>query len=633
MSYTIVGVIGHIDHGKTSLVAALSGIDTDTHPEEKRRGITIDLGFASFQHNDQQFALIDAPGHQKYIGNLLAGVSGIDVGLLVVACDQGIQAQTLEHAAIIQSLGVKKLIVAISRIDMADENRLIELSEELEVFLADYGFFEIPIIPLSSVTGEGLDALKSKLCEYVRQSERSASEFFRLPIDRVFQVEGRGCVVAGTTWSGQVSIGDSVEVAGTKHVARVREIETHGTPTEQSELGQRTALNLVGVSAREVSRGDELVLPGSHPTTNRILVDLQMFPETQPLKCPAIVQLHSATSACAAKVSGVKRLSAGEQAVVVVETEQPVVVTLGQQILLRRPYPVGSFAGGRVLASIPELPRTRQRIVDFANKLTNESALERLVAWVDYFGEIAIDKQWFQMQLGIGEDSYEQLINEGLAEERFLKPKSSPDRIVSPKVLEIARDYVVKMLTQQASDTDDAWSTEDSVVRRAKSTGSDALIQTAINELVSEKQLVRLGRMVAVASDKTRLSKKQRGQLQQIAELYQSNRTPPTLKELAKHLGTAIDAANSLVRFATQQKLLIDLGGGFLVGDQVFRELCVELQGLFESSAELSAAEIKDGWQLTRKHAIPLLEYCDAVGVTQRNENQRSIGPNLQDYT
>ncbi len=284
MSYTIVGVIGHIDHGKTSLVAALTGIDTDTHPEEKRRGITIDLGFAAFNHGDHQFALIDAPGHQKYIGNLLAGVSGIDVGLLVVACDQGIQAQTLEHAAILQSLGVEKLIVAISRIDLSDDATLAELREELEVFLGDYGFAEIPIVPVSSVSGAGIDALKEQLCSFARDSDRVAGSHFRLPIDRVFSVEGRGCVVAGTTWSGQVAVGDTVQIAGTDKTARVREIECHGEVIQHSRLGQRTAMNLAGVSANELTRGDELVTPGTHRTATRVLVDLQMFRETQPLR-------------------------------------------------------------------------------------------------------------------------------------------------------------------------------------------------------------------------------------------------------------------------------------------------------------------------------------------------------------
>src|SRR6056297_3478206 len=261
MSYTIVGVIGHIDHGKTSLVAALSGIDTDTHPEEKRRGITIDLGFAAFTADSHRFALIDAPGHQKYIGNLLAGVAKVDGGLLVVACDQGIQTQTLEHAAILQSLGVRRLIVAISRIDLADDAAQAELSEELDWFLSEYGFSDVPRIPVSAVTGEGIESLRKQLRVFAA-SPRSESHLpFRMPIDRVFTIEGRGCVIAGTPWSGSLQIGDHATIVRTGQDVRIRELESHGQNLPRTESGVRTAMNVVGTSASEIVRGDELVEP------------------------------------------------------------------------------------------------------------------------------------------------------------------------------------------------------------------------------------------------------------------------------------------------------------------------------------------------------------------------------------
>ncbi|MGB4707160.1 MAG: selenocysteine-specific translation elongation factor, partial [Fuerstiella sp.] len=263
MSYTIVGVIGHIDHGKTSLVAALTGVDTDTHPEEKRRGITIDLGFASFKEGDHQFALIDAPGHQKYIGNLLAGVSGIDVGLLVVACDQGIQEQTLEHAAILSMLGVQRLVVVQSRIDLVTDAVRAELAEELEVFLDDFGFQNVPMVPVSSVTKVGISELKTLLCEIADTIEvRPSGQFFRMPVDRVFSMPGRGCVIAGTVWSGMLKTGDNLELANSGTMVRVREIEVHGEAVDDSRVGYRTALNVTGVSVSDVERGDELIQPG-----------------------------------------------------------------------------------------------------------------------------------------------------------------------------------------------------------------------------------------------------------------------------------------------------------------------------------------------------------------------------------
>ena len=327
MTYTIVGVIGHIDHGKTSLVAALTGVDTDTHPDEKRRGITIDLGFASFREGEHTFAMVDAPGHQKYIGNLLAGVSGIDVGLLVVACDQGIQAQTLEHAAVLQSLGVEKLIAVISRIDLSDDATREELSEELDVFLADFGFEEIPKAAVSSVTGQGMDELKSLLIDHARSADRSGFSQFRLPIDRVFTIEGRGCVVAGTPWSGSVSIGDHVQLARTGEVARVRELETHGESVNQSRVGWRTAMNLVGFSSSDIARGDELVAEGTHTPKTRFVAELAMFRDAPDLRPPTTVHLHTATTAVTARITGVKRVSGGDSAVVVIDTETPIVTS------------------------------------------------------------------------------------------------------------------------------------------------------------------------------------------------------------------------------------------------------------------------------------------------------------------
>lgn len=632
MTYTIVGVIGHIDHGKTSLVAALTGVDTDTHPEEKRRGITIDLGFASFSEDEHQFALIDAPGHQKYIGNLLAGVSGVDVGLLVVACDQGIQAQTLEHAAILKSLGVRKLIVAISRIDLSDESTLAELTEELEVFLADYGFTEIPIVPLSSVTGQGMDQLKEMLCEYARTSERMASTSFRLPIDRVFNVEGRGCVVAGAVWSGQVNVGDTVQIAGTETTARVREIEVHGAEVQTSMLGHRTAVNLVGVSASDLARGDELVAPNTHRSTTRLLVDAEMFQETSPLRCPSTIQLHTATTSCSARVSGARKLDPGERAIVVVETDDPIVATFGQQCLFRKPYPVGSFAGGRVVAAIPVELRTKRSLLELGRNLLQDSKTDRLVAWVDYFGEIDCDPDWLETQLCIEPAEFDALVTAALQQQTVIRLSPDDRHLYSPSALENSRRYIIKLLTAQAAETDDAWSVEDSVIERARTTGSKRLIQLAIKQLVDEKQLVRLGRMIAVASDETRLSKKQRALIDRIISLYQGSRTPPTLKELAQQTGTTIDSVSSLVRFLAQQDLLTDLGKGFLFSTDVFRSLCGELNELLAESPEQPVAAIRDRWQLTRKHAIPLLEYCDRSGVTVRSGDMRTAGPKMNEF-
>jgi selenocysteine-specific elongation factor len=626
-TYTIVGVIGHIDHGKTSLVTALTGVNTDTHPEEQLRGITIDLGFASFTSGDHTFALIDAPGHQKYIGNLLAGVSGIDVGLLVVASDQGIQAQTLEHAAILHSLGVSKLIVVISRMDLTDTKTRADLSEELDVFLADFGFLDIPKVCVSSVTGEGLPELIALLIQHARTTSRSGPRVFRMPIDRVFTIDGRGCVVAGTLWSGEVAIGDHVQLSRSGDTYRVRGLEVHGQSVERSEAGYRTAMNLVGVSSTSITRGDELVAEKTHPPTQRMVIEITMFRETAELKCPATVQFHSATTSCDARIMGVKRLGPGDQTVVVVDTDEPVIATHLQQCLFRRPYPIGSFAGGRVLASVVAEAKQTTRLLELGRNLVQADPVQRVVAWVNYSGELPIDPEWCEMQMGIAREdvhaTFVSALNLGLLQ-------IPVDGIaVSSEALDRIRKYVLKLLKHQAESTADAWLVEEAILKRATSTGSPRVVRWVLQQLIDEKLLVRVNQRVAVASEENVLSKKQRQRMDQILEMYSGSRMPPTVKEVAQQLDTTIEFVASLMRFATQQRILVDLGGGFFIAADALEVLCRELQTLFQQSPERSVAEIRDQWQITRKHAIPLLEYCDAQGITQRKGDVRSAGPEL----
>ncbi|MEQ9409895.1 MAG: selenocysteine-specific translation elongation factor [Fuerstiella sp.] len=634
MNYTIVGVIGHIDHGKTSLVAALSGMDTDTHPEEKRRGITIDLGFASFTDGSHRFALIDAPGHQKYIGNLLAGVSAIDVGLLVVACDQGIQNQTLEHASILQMLGVKRLVVALSRIDLASADRQQELREELELFLDDFGFHDVPMIPVSIIDGTGISALKSELIRLGGTiPDRPQGRWFRMPVDRVFTMPGRGCVLAGTVWSGGVRTGSSLALAGSGRPVRVRvrEVEVHGQAVDGADAGFRTALNVTGVSAAEVRRGDELIAPGVFPQSRHLLVELATFRDAPEIKCPATLQIHLASTACSGRVTGTRRLSPARSTVVLVETDHPVVATFGQRALLRLPYPVGTLGGATVLAALDRDTRRTRRLIEFGERLAMSDQTERLVAWTDFLGELEPVESWSELQAGIPSDALENIINDAVQSGHILR-LSETARLVSPAAVDRIQRRVLQLLTTQAEESQDAWSVEESVIRQVQPLGSPELVRWSVQQLIDERRVVRLGRMVAVASDENTLSKKQQARMEQIVRLFDDNRSPPTLKEIAGHLQVAQETVTSLSRFAVQAGLLLEISDGLLLSAQMFRQLCRELQDLFQAGPERSVAEIRDTWQVTRKHAIPFLEFCDRLQVTHRDDNMRRSGPALPQF-
>jgi selenocysteine-specific elongation factor len=643
-NYTTVGVTGHIDHGKTSLVGVLTGVDTDTHPEEKRRGITIDLGFAAMQSGDHTFAFIDAPGHQKYLGNLLAGVSAVDVGLLVVACDQGIQAQTLEHAAILKTLGVPKLIVALSRVDLAEE-RQDEVIEEIEVFLSDYGFEEIPVVKVSSVTKAGIDELKAELHRAAdssqRRSERLRHASFRMPIDRVLHVPGRGLVVAGTIWTGQVAVGDILQVAGTEATLRVREIEVHGEMVSSSSPGIRSAMNLAGSTDQSINRGDELVAPGSHQPASTLVVEIELYPEAAAVSCPTTVQLHAATASCAARLTGIKQLQTGSKAVVVVEPECSIVATFEQACLFRRPYPIGAFAGGRVLAALPHTHRKKKDLINLGKDIaevtkrhppqdrSSVSDAELLQAWTKFHGEWTVDKGFCESQLGILPADCDKAIQSAAKLESMML---LGNRLVFESCIQNLRQRILSLLESQAKENDDDWSVADSVVQRVRSMASAEVIRFTLAQLIGEKAVVESNGRLAIASEKTLLSKKQRAKMDQLLQCYAGSRTPPTTKEVAEKLGISVAAVNSLARHATQQSLLMDLGQGLFMAAPVFETLCAELQSMFNESPELAVANIRDGWSVTRKHAIPLLEFCDREQLTTRNGDVRIAGPELKRY-
>ncbi len=632
MSYSIVGVIGHIDHGKTSLVAALTGVDTDTHPEEKLRGITIDLGFASFTKGDHQFALIDAPGHQKYVGNLLAGVSGIDIGLLVVACDQGIQEQTLEHASILQMLGVKQLMVALSRIDLATDAAQAELREDLELFLDDFGFRDVPMVPVSPVKNIGIDRLTAQLCEFTDSlEERACGEYFRMPVDRVFSMPGRGCVIAGTVWSGAIQTGDNLELANSGELVRVREVEVHGEAVQSSKVGHRTALNVTGVSANAVQRGDELIQPDVFRKRRHLLVEVRTFKDSPEIRCPATLQLHIAAAACSARITGTRRLQPSQSSVVVVETDNPIIATFGQKCLFRLPYPVGTVGGGTVLATLDGGTKRSRKLIELGEKIAMSDATERLVAWAEFLGEIGPTHSWCELQLGISRDEQREVITQAL-ETGSVKKLASSLHLVSTMAIDRIKRFIVDLLTRRAEESHDAWSVEESVVQQAKAFGSAELIRLSLKSLIDAGAVVRLGRMVAAASGKNSLSKRQQSRMEQIVRLFDGNRAPPTTKDIAAKLDLTFDTVTSLSRFAVQTGILRDIGKGLLVSNQVFHELCDELNDLFVSDSQLSVADIRDRWQVTRKHAIPFLEYCDRMNVTSRKENVRIAGSALEQF-
>lgn len=636
MTYTIVGVTGHIDHGKSTLVRMLTGIDTDTLPEEKRRGITIDLGFASFRNGIHRFALIDAPGHQRYIGNLLAGVSAIDVGLLVVAADQGIQQQTMEHASIVRGLDVKNLIVVISRIDLVDAFAVEQLSEELECFLSDLGFNELPIVPVSCISGEGIERLKSLLCEYaIRLADINEKPFkhvyteARVPIDRVFSVEGRGVVVAGSIWNGEVRIGDMLQLAGTNESFRVREMEVHGENVASSQVGLRTAFNLVGSGSDKLCRGVELVSPGSYGVCEQLVVGLEIFADATEIRCPCTIQMHTATNSCTARILGVRRLVPGTSLVAIVNPAEPIVATYMQACLFRSPYPVGSFAAGRVLAAINKRGYKNRDLIDFGQSLLDACPADRLIAWVNLVRELDVTSRWISYQIGIPNSALDDIVRSIVDAKKVIR---LGDILISRAAINASKKCILNTLANRTSGEEDSWMLEKSLLEKTLPSGSATLLAWSLEQLIGEGLLIRINGMVAMGTEGAVFTKKQRVQMEQILAMFSGTRKPPALSEISERLKLSRDSATSLLRFAVQQGLLIDLGHGLHISSQIFDILCRELSALLQVEQHLTVGSIRNAWQVSRKYAIPLLEFCDSELITVRSEDHRCAGPRLDVY-
>ena len=627
MSYAIIGTAGHIDHGKTSLVQALTGTNTDRLAEEQRRGMTLDLGFTWFDVDDHRMAVIDVPGHEKYIANMLSGVAAIDIGLLVVAADEGIALQTREHLAILASLPVPDIVVALTKIDLSDEVTIEIIRDDLRELTAELGYPDVTIVNVSSQTGEGLMDLTRVLAERTSGVQQAtANGSFRMPIDRCFTVAGRGCVVAGTIWQGQVHSGDQLQILpGTKSV-RVRDVEVHGHTVESSRAGYRTALNLAGISHHEVTRGCEIVSPDVFRSSQRCLTELCMFADAPEITNGRIVRMHTAAGSSAIRLlTGGGPLRPGARKVAVLKCANPLLLTPGQTLLLRRPGAAGTFSGGRILASQRLGDHRTGTLIALGQKLLDATPEESLSAWLGLCGCLDLSDDTLAVDLGLPADTLTELVQQGIASGLLVKVPGS-HTVLSKESAETLNNKILQRLEARVSDGKAAWTDESSLVEESLTLASEAVVRWIVDRLVGEGRIIRLQRQITAASSMA-LSPSQQAVFTSLLDRYHSERQPPNLaglEELEKKPRKEIEA---LVKLAVSQGLLVSLGGGWFLSQHVLDELRAELGDLFASQQELTVAEIRDLWGLTRKHAVPFLEFFDKSGFTRRSGNVRTAGP------
>ncbi len=632
MKPIIIGTAGHIDHGKTSLVKALTGIDADRLEEEKRRGITIDLGFAHLElaapsGEKLRLGFIDVPGHERFVRNMLAGIGGIDLVLLVIAADESIKPQTREHFEICRLLSIPRGITVITKADLVDEDTLSVVKLEVEDFVRG-SFLDTsrsPIVAVSALKGSGLDELKR---EIVRLSAdvpaRDTDAIFRLPVDRAFVMKGFGTVVTGTLIAGRVKREEEVEIFPAKKRARVRGLQVHGAATDQAIAGQRTAINLSGVQLEELGRGMTLAPPDTLGTTQRLDVQISLLKDSKPLKNRARVHLHAFTSETIAEVTlhEGNELKPGATASAQLRTEEPVLVLPGDRAILRQFSPVITIGGALVLDAFPLSRHKKEARLSFLKTVADGSREEALLARIGRTGKGGIS-----IPAGVRETGLKSSV---------LKPifiaLAQQGRIVQSGELYLAAE-AFKAARESALAALDAFHKANPLVAgiskeelRSKIDLHQDVMEGVLAQLVRDKKSDVSGEQVRLAGRGVELKDEEAKAKEQIEKAFASaGLKVPLMKEVLASLPVDKARAQKLVTLLLRDRVLVKLADELVFHHSALQQLREMIAGYKSKSPKIDVGAFKDLTGVSRKYAIPLLEYLDRERVTRRVGDERVI--------
>jgi len=633
MKHVIVGTAGHIDHGKSALVRALTGTDPDRLEEEKRRGITIDLGFAHLDLGDGlRVGFIDVPGHERFVKNMLAGVGGIDLVLLVVAADESIKPQTREHFDICKLLGIARGIIALTKSDLVEREILDLVKLEVQDFVAGSFLEGAPIVPVSSRTRHGLEALKSELRRLgLEISTRSADQPFRLPIDRAFVMKGFGAVVTGTLIAGRIERDAEADVLPLGRRARVRGIEVHNAPSEAATAGQRTALNLVGVEARELARGMTLAPPGLFEATLRLDVALTLLDSARPLKNRTRVHFHcwaAETVAEAVLVEG-KELKPGARGYVQLRLAEPGLYLPGDRFIVRQFSPMTTIGGGVILDNLPARHRLSDPTVrPFLETLERGDTEARLLALTEQAGEYALA----HLPARTGWQPSKALsVAKSLEAKKRLRILGQPPALVvtSERFAALAQRIIDQLETFHQANPLVAGLAKEELRGHLGAGGalpSATLFNSVLQALSVEGRIEMRGEMVQRVGRGIQLSSEEASAKEQIGAAFEkAGLVVPSAAEVLGGLRIDRARAQKILQILLKEKVLLKVTEDLIFHRSALERLCELLAQRKRQSNRINVAVFKELTGLSRKYAIPLLEHLDRERVTRREGDERII--------
>jgi len=627
----IVGTAGHIDHGKSALVEALTGTHPDRLEEEKRRGITIDLGFAFLEENGVRFGFVDVPGHERFVSNMLAGAAGTDVLLLVIAADESIKPQTREHFDICRLLGVQRGVVALTKCDLVDSDTLELVRLEAEEFLRGSFLENAPVVPVSAKTRGGLDDLKKALHDAAASiTARDASRYFRLPIDRAFAMKGFGAVVTGTLLSGSVGPGDEVELFPSGERLRVRGVQSGGKAVERAGPGQRTAVNLAGIEHTALKRGMVLATPGKFRKTRRIDARLELLASARKMKPGVRVHLHAGTAETVAEMffyQG-KELSPGGSAFANLKLQDEIFVLPDDRFIVRQFSPVVTIGGGIVLDPLARRPVARdtgrKAYLETLQRGDREEVLaamtERAILGLRY-EEIVARTAWMDREI---RDAAKKLSDAG----RVKTVSPEPLVLVSEKVFAEVRKKVLEKVEkfQRENPLLPGIQREDLRGSLGKRVRAETF-RAALEELITQKKLAAPGELVKKAGSEIMLQPEEAKAKAQIeAAFATAGLQVPSVKEVLVKLAIESKRAERLLQMLLREKNLVHVSPELIFHPQALAQLKEKLSAYKKSKGErISVPVFKELTGITRKYAIPLLEYLDRERITRRMGDERVI--------
>jgi selenocysteine-specific elongation factor len=623
MIRSIIGTGGHIDHGKTALVEALTGVRTDRLPEEQRRGITIDLGFARLDLGDAMVGVVDVPGHEDFIRNMVAGASGFDLLLLVVAADEGVMPQTREHVAIAELLGVPRALVALTKTDLVDPEWLELAREDVTLFLEETRYRGAPVVPVSAVAASGLDELKGMIREILPGARGQADDLFRMPVDRVFTVRGTGTVVTGTVWSGRLGRDQQVRVLPDAITARVRGLQVHGEDVDAVEPGQRAAVALAGIDRDQAPRGSTIVTDQAWQATTSITLRLRVLPGSEwTIEHGQRLRAHLGTGETMARAFLLDRdvLEAGSEAWAQLRFERAIVARGGDRVVVRSYSPVTTIGGGVVAEPLPSRRRRLRPNDDtYLASLVQDDPVQRAAAVVRAAGAAGSGRGRLPVLTGATPAQAVTALDQVDAVSAGDLAFAADAALLVERSLEEALDrYHAQHPLHRGMDPER--------LRRAAPAGAaDALVAHALDRLLGKARISSVDGRLAAAGFAPTLSAGQEALRQQILRAFHDAAyAPPRLDQLEELLGSPRDLPEIVALLDADGQLVRLEHDLFMHRDHVDR-MVQDVLDRFGGRTDVSPPEFREVIPASRKHLIPILEYLDRSGVTVRKGEGRAV--------